>query len=313
MKTWVADLLICPACLPREHGLILRTEERARDEILLGSLDCPGCASRYPITDGIADLLPASFGSNGAIGGKYEQSPVVSSYLWSHYADLFGDPDVLKSYEQWGALVEPVPGLSLDMGCATGRFAFELASRSAGVVGIDSSRNLVRAARELMIHRRLRFALRLEGQIRRVQTIEVPSSWDCDSIDFLRADACNPPFRTGTFHGVASLNLLDKVPRPLRHLQEADRVAGKQDAQLLVSDPFSWSEEVADPKDWLGGKTRGKYSGSGWENLAKILEGGGEGLTPPWSISARGSLWWKIRTHQNHFELIRSWFLKAGR
>jgi len=313
MKTWVADLLICPACLPREHGLLLRTRERTRDEILRGHLECPGCASRYAVTDGIADLLPPSFGSAGAPGGKYEQSPVVSSYLWSHYADLFGDPDVLKSYEQWGALLEPVPGLSLDIGCATGRFTFELACRSAGSVGIDCSRNLVRAARELMIHRKLQFPLYLEGRIHHPRTIDIPSSWDCDSVDFLQADGCNLPFRTGAFHGVASLNLLDKVPLPLRHLREADRVAAKQDAQFLVSDPFSWSEEVADPKNWLGGKTRGKYSGSGWENLGEILEGGREGLSPPWSISARGSLWWKIRTHRNHFELIRSWFLKARR
>ena len=36
-------------------------------------------------------------------------------------------------------------------------------------------------------------------------------------------------------------------------------------------------------------------------------------LMPPWRVAGRGSAWWKIRTHVNHFELIRSCFVKAER
>lgn len=313
MKPWVAALLICPSCLPREIELLLGAEELCGDEIVRGFLECPACGIVYPISQGIATLLPVSSGALSEAATKYEHPLVVSSYLWSHYADLFADPDVLTSYADWSALFDPAQGLSLDVGCAAGRFTFELCRKTQGAVGIDSSRNLVQAARELMKHRKLVFPLFLEGKIHRPQAVHIPPSWDCTAVDFLQADACNLPFRAGTFRCVASLNLVDKVPHPLKHLQEINRVAAKEDAQALISDPFSWSLEVAGEDRWLGGKTHGEYSGRGWENIAGILEGTGKELNPAWHVVAGGSLWWKIRHHENHFELIRSCFIKAGR
>ena len=81
----------------------------------------------------------------------------------------------------------------------------------------------------------------------------------------------------------------------------------------MFSDPFSWSADVSKEEDWLGGTDRGLFSGTGFENVLAILKGEKIVLYPPWNVDEQGELWWKIRNHRNHFEMIRSCFIKASR
>jgi len=127
------------------------------------------------------------------------------------------------------------------------------------------------------------------------------------------ADAQALPFRSHCFSCVASLNLVDKLPKPLLHLNEMSRAAMRTGAQLLFSDPFSWSVAYAKEEDWLGGRDSGAYAGEGLDNVQAILEGQAREIDPPWTAENRGEVWWKIRNHRHHFELIRSCFIKAVR
>jgi hypothetical protein len=70
---------------------------------------------------------------------------------------------------------------------------------------------------------------------------------------------------------------------------------------------------VTDPENWLGGTLDGVFSGRGNQNVIALLEGKAGALAPPWQVERHGHVWWKIRTHSNHFELIRSCFIKAVR
>jgi ubiquinone/menaquinone biosynthesis C-methylase UbiE len=56
------------------------------------------------------------------------------------------------------ALLPPPPGLTLDLGCGEGRIARELTARGYDVVGVDSSRSMVAAARDLHPHGRYEVA-----------------------------------------------------------------------------------------------------------------------------------------------------------
>ena len=64
---------------------------------------------------------------------------------------------------------------------------------------------------------------------------------------------------------------------------------------------------------WLGGTTGGKYPGRGVDNVRLLLEGKDGILSPPWQITDQGTVHWRLRSHANHFEEIRSWFLAADR
>lgn len=311
MKKQLVSRLICPACLPREHALQLDISSAEVDDIIDGILICQHCDSRFPIRQGIAFLDPDQQEDRQA--NRYEQEEVVSSYLWSHYGDLLDDGQATDAYQQWAGLMEPHPGMALDLGGAVGRFTFEMSGKCDLAVGVDKSLAFVKTARRFMQEGELRFTLKDEGLLGREVVICRPAQWQPERVEFIVADAQRLPFAAHTASSVASLNLVDKLPEPYVHLQEINRVAASSGSQLLLSDPFSWSTEAAEIDQWLGGKEDGPYAGKGLDNIVAILCHGQEGLSPGWQLIQRDHVWWKIRSHSNHYELIRSCFIKAAR
>jgi uncharacterized protein YbaR (Trm112 family)/SAM-dependent methyltransferase len=313
MKKALLGLLICPACLPDEIQLKETIKETSGGDILVGELACPQCRKVYPIENGVANLDPNGSFGRASSENKYETAPVVSSYLWSHYADILNDENASDAYRRWADLMDPHDGVAIDAGAAVGRFTFEMGQKSDLAVGLDNSQAFIRTARELMKHREMTVVLKQEGHITTDVNLSLPPEWDSEKVEFIVADALALPFRADSVASLSSLNLVDKVARPILHLEEMNRVTRKAGAQFLLSDPFSWSEESAGEEDWLGGKTSGPYAGKGLDNVMVLLNGDQKRLPPGWDIKSHGQIWWKIRTHANHFEQIRSCYVKASR
>ncbi len=313
MKERLVDLLICPSCLPLEAALKCRISEKDGEDILSGSLYCPKCNNNYTIQDGVAVILPVSSEADLRFPSKYENSLTLSSYLWAHYADILKDMDAAAAYNEWSALLSDDSGISLDAGCSVGRFTFEMSRKSDFAVGIDNSRAFIKTARKLMINGQMEFSIPEEGLLREQRIIKLPETFDSAKVEFVVGDAQRLPFRMNFFSSLASLNLLDKIPSPLAHLKEMNRAAGERNTQFLISDPFSWSSDVAKQEDWLGGISEGAYAGKGIDNIRSLLTTGGEGFLPEWKVEKQDHIWWKIRNHKNHFELIRSCYIKAIR
>jgi len=244
---------------------------------------------------------------------RYEKATIVSSYLWSHFADLARDPDADPAYRRWSELLEESGGFALDAGCSVGRFTFEMARKAKCAIGVDTSRAFVHAARCIMRRRRLEADITVEGLLTEPLRFEMPEDWDTERVEFIVADALALPFPAGCFTTAATLNLVDKVPDPLAHLREMDRVTRDAGAHLLFSDPFSWSEDCSERQKWLGGTVEGPFAGRGAQHVRNLLQGENGHLKPPWNIDREGEVWWKIRNHKNHFELIRSCYIKASR
>ena len=64
MKTDLIDILACPVCkgeLTLEADAIADYGAPDAGEVLTGALVCAPCDERYPITDGIPNLLPPDF------------------------------------------------------------------------------------------------------------------------------------------------------------------------------------------------------------------------------------------------------------
>ena len=55
MRKDLMDILACPMC---KGELKLTIDEEEGDEVIGGSLFCDTCNERYPIDDGIPNLLP---------------------------------------------------------------------------------------------------------------------------------------------------------------------------------------------------------------------------------------------------------------
>ncbi|MEE9936215.1 MAG: SAM-dependent methyltransferase, partial [Deltaproteobacteria bacterium] len=87
----------------------------------------------------------------------------------------------------------------------------------------------------------------------------------------------------------------------------------RQGAAFLLSDPYSWSEDAAREEDWLGGQRSGPYTQKGRDHIRRLLEGEGRILQPAWTCEEEGHVWWTLRTHANHYESIRSCYIRARR
>lgn len=313
MKKWLADRLICPDCLTEEIPLDLEVKEAQLDDLLEGELTCPACKRCYQIHKGVAVVLPEKSMPVVLENLGYNTPGMLSSYLWSHYSDLFEDPQATDAYRIWASHLRNINGYALDIGCAVGRLSFELSKSNTHVIGIDTSISFIRKARELLKARELTFDLIIEGLITEERSCTFDGQWNFDRIDFLVADALALPFPRSMFSTVTSVNILEKVSSPIDHLIDINRVLREENAMFMFSDPFSWDESVSHPESWLGGKTYGTYPGRGIDTIARLFSGQDKIFDPPLEITARSNVSWKIRKTENLWEHINSQFIIGNR
>ncbi len=313
MKKWLNENLLCPECIPEEISLDLDIHEEEDEDVIEGRLVCSDCGRTYPIQKGIAFILPEKSQSVLSNGTGYNSRGMLSAYLWSHFCDFFNDPDATDAYKIWSAYFKGSNGYALDIGCAVGRLSFEMSKTYSYVIGIDTSKAFIGKARELMVKRRLDFDLIIEGHITERRSCDLEDQWNYDNMEFIVADALALPFPKSLFSAVSSVNILEKVPDPLLHLAEADRVLRKKDSMFLFSDPFSWDESFMDSELWLGGKPDGQYGGRGMGNIQRILSDGDGVFDPPLEIIEKKDIAWKIRKTANLWEYINSQSVVATR
>ena len=55
MQQQLMDILICPMC---KGELELNVDKEEGGEIITGTITCTSCRERYPIEDGIPNMLP---------------------------------------------------------------------------------------------------------------------------------------------------------------------------------------------------------------------------------------------------------------
>ncbi|MBU2549704.1 MAG: methyltransferase domain-containing protein [Proteobacteria bacterium] len=313
MKKWLVEELICPECKDEQTLLTLDSRKENDEEILEGRLTCPGCQGVYDIHDGIAVVVPAKTLPITRSTAGYGSTSMLSSYLWSHYSEFFNGPDATDAYKKWARAFRPRDGWALDIGCSVGRLTLELTKTHARAVGVDTSLSFIRAARHLAAQKRLEFDLILEGKITRKRSSSLDPAFGFEHAEFIVADAMALPFRSNRFATAASVNILEKVPDPLRHLEEANRIMDKTRAQFLLSDPFSWDEAVSSPDLWLGGRNSGPFKGYGLDNICRLLQEDTGVLAPGFRIQEQGEVLWKIRKTRNLWEHITSQFVMGQR
>ncbi|MCU0491626.1 MAG: methyltransferase domain-containing protein [Chloroflexaceae bacterium] len=185
-----------------------------------GTLTCATCTTRYPIRNGIADLLgPLALPTTPAQLTNY-LPPTAWLYerTWRPQALslLSGEPfGYSRELPLIARLMEPErPGIYLDVACSNGLYARALAQARGGapghVVGIDHALPMVQEGRRFAQQAGLR-------------------------ISFVRASAQALPFAAGSVAGVAMGGSLNEIGDVNKALAEMRRVLAPDGRAVLMN------------------------------------------------------------------------------
>ena len=193
----------------------------------------------------------------------YENDEIVNEYNEFHYGPEYLDVENFAKAVANVALrasKDRPQRRALDLGCAVGRSVFELAREFDYVLGLDFSARFIRSALNLKENGSLSYKIRAEGDLMEQKTVSLEGyglEEYKERCEFFQADACNLDPRYDDFDLVLAANLVDRLYNPslfLGMVHERIKIGGL----LVVSCPYSWSEEHTPKERWIGGFVDGE-------------------------------------------------------
>ena len=191
----------------------------------------------------------------------YESEKLLAEYLLFH----FGKPEeILTPERDWPSGMRDAldftrrtvahfsPGTvarGLDLGCAVGRSAFEMARNCQAVLGIDFSHAFINAADRLRRGEPIAYDRREEASVVTHLEARPPEGIDAAKLSFRQGDAMNLPADLGSFDRVHAANLLCRLPEPGRLLDRLPALV-KPGGELVLATPCTWLEEFTPPGNW---------------------------------------------------------------
>jgi putative 4-mercaptohistidine N1-methyltranferase len=232
----------------------------------------------------------------------YESDKLLAEYLLFH----FGTADeILPPSRTWPAgmrealdfakrtpahFSEGTVKRGLDLGCAVGQSAFEMARSCDEVVGIDFSHAFIRAAEALRKGAALGYERREEAALTTPLQARPPSGVDGGKLRFLQGDAMNLPEDLGSFDRLHAANLLCRLPQPKRLLDRLPALVNPG-GELVLATPCTWLEEFTPPENWP---------------VAGTFEWLHESLTPAFALIRRAEEPFLIRETARKFQWTTS-------
>ena len=175
---------------------------------------------------------------------------------------------------------------ALDIGCAVGRFTFELSRVVDQAVGIDNSASFIEAAQRLAKRRSVTVRVKESGRRASECRLVLPAFFRGSMVKFQVGDALNlSEFGKQSFEIVAAINLLCRLPSPRRFLSKLHRLVVPR-GQLVLASPFTWLKEHTPEGEWLNSS-----------DITRLL-------APYFRLARRRDLPFLIREHERKYQLV---------
>ena len=231
----------------------------------------------------------------------YESDELLQQYLVFHYAS----PSEQFPYESGGRdglefpvrCVEegvdivslPPEARALDLGCAVGRSSFELARHCSEVIGIDFSKQFIRAAHVLQQVGCIPARRQDEGTAWTELELKVDSAIDRNRVQFETGDAQDLRADLGQFDVVLACNLICRLSEPKRLLSRLPGLV-RSGGQLFLTTPFTWMQAHTAPEQWLGSAGQPSF---------EVLK---QELAPNFRLEKQFDLPFLIREHSRKYQ-----------
>ena len=191
----------------------------------------------------------------------YETDQMVAKYIEFHYGK---DPGILSVPNfQVASIAEVAKHLqgrstkkALDIGCAVGRSAFELAEFFDHVDALDFSVRVIEAPSKLQETGRQRYVCTDEGELNLFREINLSDFKGYNDVKhkiaFMQGDACNLLDKFDNYDLVYAANMITRLYDPEKFLTFIkDRINPGE--LLVIASPYTWCEEYTPREKWLGG------------------------------------------------------------
>lgn len=238
----------------------------------------------------------------------YSSDDALAQYLWLHYAPSDEAPLLTNAFH-WAMefparcvheLIAPTrgdpDGRALELGCAVGRSAFELAAHYREVVAVDSSEPFISATMQLQRGESVQYALPIQGELKQPFIASPPPPQQRRRVRFILGDVLDLPESVGSFDAVLSANLLCRIHDPKKLLTRFATLV-KPGGVLALTTPSTWKHIFTPRENWLGG-----FEGA--TGPLCTLDGLHSVLDPAFALKKRLDMPLLIREHERKFELI---------
>jgi 5-histidylcysteine sulfoxide synthase/putative 4-mercaptohistidine N1-methyltranferase len=189
----------------------------------------------------------------------YEEPGMVSQYIEFHYgATHFNVPNFPATCAR--ICIDAMHGRpmarALDLGCATGRSSFELATAFEHVDAIDFSARLIEVPVNLQKNGLQRYIIQDEGELVSYKAIGLTDFNGYEQVKhkvvFMQGDACNLADKFTHYDLVFAGNLIDRLYKPEQFLSLI-KTRIRPGGLLILTSPYTWLKEFTDRAHWLGG------------------------------------------------------------
>ena len=205
--------------------------------------------------DALTDSIPENI---------YETDSLVAQYCEFQYGpEYFGVKNFARSCAEYAIefSASTLRKRALDLGCATGRAAFELARVFDDVTGVDFSARFIQVAAALKERGEIAYERVEEGDVttRQLHTLEEFGLQEAARhVQFWQGDACNLKAHFVGYDLIMATNLIDRLYEPERFLGTVHERLNEGGILVLTS-PYTWLEEYTQKPNWIGGY----YDGEG--------------------------------------------------
>jgi putative 4-mercaptohistidine N1-methyltranferase len=143
---------------------------------------------------------------------------------------------------------------ALDIGCGVGATTFELSRSFLRVIGVDSTKTYINAAKTMKERGWMRYSSTTEGDLTGEHSSVVAEDIERDRVNFaIVTDLSSIPKElAGPHDAVLAANVLCRVHDPMKFILQLPKLV-RPGGVVVLSSPYDWKEACTPRSNWLGG------------------------------------------------------------